>query len=68
MILTERSSPERHLKQSDIISMLEKYPYEISIERKALGRIIHGLADSELGIFFSRNDGCWFDRYESRAA
>ena len=63
LILLNHSSPRNHLKQSTILDMLASYPYEVNIERKALGRIIHGLADSGLGIYSSKKDGCWFDEY-----
>lgn len=60
-ILTENSTPEKHFTQAQIISILEKYPYEISIERKAVGRALHLLADSGLGIKSTRTDGAWYD-------
>ena len=63
-ILCERSSPDRHISQTELIKMLEAYPYEITLERKAIGRIIHGLADSGLGIMFKKGEGCWYDQYE----
>ena len=63
-VLLRNSSPEEHIMQSDLIEMLEGYPYEISIERKAVGRIVHGLADSGIGIRFKKGEGCWYDSEE----
>ena len=60
-ILKEHSSPQRHLSQSEIIDMLSKDPYEIAIERKAVGRIIHLLTDSGLGIVSAPKCGTWYD-------
>ena len=44
-ILKQRSSEERPLRQREILDMLEKRPYEIHLERKALSRILHNLSD-----------------------
>ena len=44
-ILKQRSSEERPLRQQEILDMLEKRPYEIHLERKALSRILHNLSD-----------------------
>ncbi len=61
LILTEESSSEKHLSQADIANRLLKMPYEIELERKAIGRIIHNLADSGLGIYSLKGYGTWFD-------
>ena len=67
LILVNYSGPDHHISQKGLINLLERR-YEITIERKALGRIIHGLADSGLGIFFSKRDGCWYDADAERWA
>jgi len=64
-ILKQHSSPARHLSQKEILDYLSKEPYEITMERKALSRIIHGLADSQVGICFWGNDGAWYDPSEN---
>ena len=51
LILKEESSEEKHLSQEDIADRLRRMPYEIELERKAIGRIIHNLVDSGLGIY-----------------
>ena len=65
MILKDHTSPGRHFTYSEILRRLEEYPYEITIERKALGRIIHMLEEEEtLGIINTRNDGTWHDPHK----
>lgn len=61
LILKEQSDSSRPLKQVDLIRILKEYPYEISMERKALGRIIHNLEDSEIGIYTEPHKGCWYE-------
>ena len=62
-ILKNCSSPYRRLTQSEIIRRLDAYPYALSIERKALGRTLHLLEDSDLGVHNSRN-GSWYEPYK----
>ena len=67
MILKEKSSPEKHLSQNEIIDILSEDPYEIQIERKALGRVLHLLADSGLGVVSNPRYGAWYDPEEEWA-
>ena len=60
-ILKHHSGPEKHLSQNEIIDILSKDPYEVRIERKALGRVIHLLSDSGLGIVSAPRYGAWYD-------
>jgi len=60
-ILSKESSSKKHLRQQDILKELEKYPYEISLERKAIGRMIQNLVDSQYGIY-SDKTGVWMDK------
>ena len=60
LILKEHSDAEHHLKQQEILTHLCKYPYEIELERKALSRIIHNLADSQLKICTDAKEGSWY--------
>lgn len=60
-ILSKKSNSKKHLRQQDILKELEKYPYEISLERKAVGRIIQNLVDSQYGIY-SDKTGVWMDK------
>lgn len=60
IILTKRSSPGKHLTQQQIMEYLENL-YEITLERKAVSRIIHTLAGEGLGIINTTKDGVWFD-------
>lgn len=61
LILQEHSSAEKHLSHNEIARHLRDYPYEIEIERKAIGRIIHNLEDSGLGIFSLQGMGTWLE-------
>ena len=60
-ILSKQSNSKKHLRQQDILKELAKYPYEISLERKAVGRIIQNLVDSQYGIY-SDKTGIWKDK------
>ncbi|MBR2406376.1 MAG: hypothetical protein IKB04_04980 [Clostridia bacterium] len=61
-ILSRHSNSKTHLRQRDILKELEKYPYEISLERKALGRIIHNLVDTPQYAVFSDKSGVWIEQ------
>lgn len=61
-ILKEKSNSKTHLRQQDILKELEKYPYEITLERKALSRIIHNLIDTPQYAVFSDNTGVWVEQ------
>lgn len=61
LILKEHSNSKKHLRQRDILEILEKYPYEISIERKSLSRIIHNIIDSQLSVY-SDQTGTWLEQ------
>lgn len=62
-IISKKSNSKHHLRQQDILKELEKYPYEISLERKAIGRMIQNLVDSQYGIY-SDKTGVWMDKEE----
>lgn len=61
-ILCKKSNSKTHLRQQDILKELEKYPYEISLERKALSRIIHNLIDLPQYAVFSDKTGVWIEQ------
>ena len=63
-ILKEHSAPDRRLSQGAIIDLLAEDPYEINIERKALSRVLHLLADSGLGVVSNPRYGAWYDPEE----
>ncbi|MBE6727700.1 MAG: hypothetical protein E7562_03520 [Ruminococcaceae bacterium] len=62
MILWKYSSAEKHLRQQDILKHLSKYPYEITMERKALSRILHNMLDDAQLSVFSDNTGVWVEK------
>lgn len=64
IILAEKSSSTKHLSQQEIIDILKEMPYELTIERKALSRVIHGLEDEGLGIHSDPREGAWHDAAE----
>lgn len=61
LILREHSNPSKHMSQQEIMDKLEEMPYELTIERKALSRVIHGLEDEGLGIHSDPRGGAWYD-------
>ena len=61
-ILRDKTNSRKHLRQQEIIDELEKYPYEITIERKALSRIIHNLTDSPNYLVFQDQSGVWTEQ------
>ena len=61
-ILRNKSNSKTHLRQQDIMKELEKYPYEISLERKAVSRIIHNLIDTAQYAVFSDKTGVWVEQ------
>ena len=65
LVLRNESEKNKHLSQSEIIKALEEYPFEITIERKALSRILHSLHDSGIGIISTEKAGSWYDEDET---
>ena len=59
LILQKYSNTTHPLSQKDILAHLEEDPFEITIERKALSRIIHNLCDSDLHIQSEPKVGTW---------
>ena len=60
-ILTQKTNPDKPMSQQEIIDKLVEMPYELTIERKAVGRVIHGLEDEFLGIHSIPKEGAWYD-------
>lgn len=60
-ILRDHSNRLRHLTQNEIIAYLEEYPYNISIERKAVGRTLRVLEDEGMGVHCDKRTGSWFE-------
>ena len=61
-ILSKHSDTKTHLRQNDILKKLSEYPYEISLERKALSRIIHNLTDSGQYAVYQDKSGVWVEQ------
>ncbi len=64
LILQEKTGPQKHMRQQEILAELASFPYEIILERKALSRIIHNLADSQVGVCSDSRTGAWYDAAE----
>ena len=45
-----------------VTNVISEYPYEISLERKALSRIIHNLTDSPQYAVFQDKSGVWVEQ------
>ena len=58
-ILMDWTDDDHHMSQKKILAMLQKFPYEITMERKALSRILHTLMDMGLGIVGEKGQGFW---------
>ena len=61
-ILKSKTNSKTHLRHRDILKELGKYPYEITLERKALSRIIHNLIDDAQYAVFSDKTGVWIEQ------
>lgn len=61
MILTQKTDSKKHLSQQEIIQILKEMPYELTVERKAISRAIHGLEDEMVGICSDPKGGAWYD-------
>ena len=61
MILMECTNRQKHLTYQEILDRLAGFPYEVEIERKALGRILHLLEEEDfLGVVNTRK-GTWYE-------
>ena len=61
-ILTQKTNPDKPMSQQEIINELQEMPYELTIERKALSRVIHGLEEEMMGIHSDPRGGAWYDK------
>jgi len=61
-ILEEQSSREYPLRINDLVSILNDYPYELGIERKAVGRHVANISDMFAEIRYVRGIGAWFEK------
>lgn len=66
-ILQNDSNPEKYLTQAQILKQLENH-YEITLERKALSRILHNLEDEGLGVCYCPGQGYFYDPNDAWAA
>lgn len=59
-ILKSRTDREHHMSQNDIIKALAENPYELVMERKAVGRIVSLLFNEGMHVYSDRT-GAWYD-------
>ena len=61
-ILKNHSNTREHLRQNDILALLAEYPYEVTIERKALSRILHNLTSEQRYDIRADKTGWWMEQ------
>jgi len=61
-ILREETDENHKMSQAAIVRRLAEFPYEVKIERKAVGRTINGMADWGLGYCYIKGKGAWYDK------
>ena len=62
LILEDHTSKSLHYTQAEIMEKLEEYPYELSLTRQSVGRILNTLAASGLPIRYSPALGAWYQK------
>ena len=60
MILADHTNRHVHYTQADILEQLEEYPYELSLTRQSVGRILNTLAEAGK-VRYSQNYGAWIE-------
>ena len=60
MILEDHTSRHMHYTQADILEKLEEYPYELTMTRQSVGRILNTLAAAGK-IRWSQTYGAWVE-------
>ena len=65
-ILKRSSSPSHKLTHEDLIAELDRFPYALSAERRAVGRALKTLELEEFGIHTSGN-GAWYEHRDFAA-
>lgn len=61
-ILKEKTNSKKHIRLNEIESELKKYPYELTLERKAVSRTVHNLVDSPQFAVFQDKTGVWIEQ------
>ena len=59
-ILKAGTDRDHHMSQNAIIRALSEDPYELKLERKAVGRIVNLLFNEGLHVYSDRT-GAWYD-------
>lgn len=60
LILEQHTSRHVHYTHADIMEKLEEYPYELSLTRQSIGRILNTLAAAGM-IRYSQIYGAWIE-------
>ena len=66
-IIKNRTGNGKVLRQADIVRILRD-EYDITIDRKAVGRTLNALKFSSFGIMYTPEIGAWYDENEDLAA
>ena len=61
MILEDHTSRHIHYTQADILEKLEEYPYELTMTRHSVGRILNTMAAAGI-IHWSQPHGTWIEK------
>lgn len=60
-IIRERTNPLRPMTQERLGEILREYPYDLSVNRKALGRVVETIVQEQIGIYKS-NKGLYYEK------
>ena len=60
IILEDHTNRHVHYTQADILEKLEEYPYELTITRQSVGRILNAMAAAGK-IRWSQRRGAWIE-------
>lgn len=66
IILQNKTDEEHPMLQKDIRKILQDMPFEISLERKAVSRIVNALCDTGLGYISIPKYGVYYDEGAAR--
>jgi len=61
LILQEQTNKDCHMTQKELAKKLEASPINITLDRKAISRIVYTLADAGIGICALPKEGVWYD-------
>ena len=66
-ILKTKTDSKHHLRKNDILEELQKYPYELFVERKAVSRTVESMAEQYQFSVFSDRTGVWIEQEKPKS-